>query len=323
VTGLRHRRLLWYAVRRLAVGAVLAIVVSMLMFAATRVLPGDSAQTLLGRNANPTALARVRAELGLDRPVVSQYLSWLGDLLHGDLGTSFASGTPVTQLLAGRTFNTLVLAAIAMVLIIPLSLVLGTVSGIRAGRPVDHVISTATLGAVALPEFVTGTILASVVAVSLKLLPPVSLVPTGSSPLADPKILVLPVITLLVAGIAANSRMVRAGVAEQMASDYVEAARLNGVPESRIIRRHVLRNALAPTVQTFALTAQYLVGGVIVVEAVFQYPGLGSSLTAAVGLRDVVVVQSLGFLIALSYIVINVVADICVVLMIPKLRTTV
>jgi peptide/nickel transport system permease protein len=309
--------------RRLTVGVLIAFVASLLIFVAVRVLPGDGAQALLGRNANPVALDQLRHELGLDRPAPAQYTSWLAGVATGDLGTSFASRTPVTQLLAGRTFNTIVLAGLAMLVIVPVSLALGTLSGIRRGRPLDHAISTGTLAAVALPEFVTGTVLASVIAVSLGLLPPVSLLPTGDSPLSHPEILVLPILTLAISGVAANSRMVRAGVAAEMDSDYVETARLNGLPEGRIVGHHVLRNALAPTVQTFALTAQYLVSGVIVVEAVFQYPGLGSSLVAAVGLRDVAVVQSLGFLIALAYIFLNVAADICVVLLIPRLRTTV
>lgn len=318
--GSRHP-LLWYAFRRLIAGIGLAVAVSMLIFAATQVLPGDSARAILGRQANPVALANLRHQLGLDRSLVRQYASWLWGMMRGDLGTSYASHGPVSQLLAGRTFNTLVLATVALIVIIPLSLVLGALAGVRRGKAVDHVISGLTLGAVAIPDFVTGTLLAAAFAVSLKWFPAVSLVPSGRSPLDAPNILILPIMTLLISGLAANIRMVRAGVATEMESDYVEAARLNGVPEGRIIRRHVFRNALAPSVQTFAMTVQWLVGGVIVVEAVFQYPGIGQSLVSAVGLRDAAVVQSLGFLIALTYIVINILADITVVLLVPRLRT--
>jgi peptide/nickel transport system permease protein len=319
----RHRRhpLLWYGLRRTATGVVLAFFVSLLIFLATQVLPGDSARALLGRQANPTALAQLREQLGLNRPLVNQYGSWLWDLLHGDLGTSYASRGPVSALLGDRIVNTLILAGVALVVIIPLSLVLGVIAGIRRGRPADHVISGATLAAVAVPEFVTGTILAALLAVTWKLLPAVSLVPSGDSPLSHLDILVLPVVALTISGLAANVRMVRGGVVDQMSSEYVEAARLNGIPERRVIRRHVLRNSIAPSIQTFAMTVQWLVGGVIVVESVFQYPGIGQALVAAVGFRDAAVVQSLGFLIALAYIVVNVIADIAVVAVIPKLRT--
>ncbi|MFN8021689.1 MAG: ABC transporter permease [Acidimicrobiales bacterium] len=318
----RRHPLLWYALRRLATGVLLALAVSVLIFAATQVLPGDAARAMLGREANPVALEQLRDQLGLNRPLVEQYGSWLWDLLHGDLGTSYASRGPVTQLLAGRTFNTLVLSLVALVVIVPLSLVLGAIAGVRRGKPIDHAISGTTLAAVAIPEFVVGTLLAALFAVRWGWLPAVSLVPSGGSPLDKPSILVLPVVTLAISGLAANIRMVRAGVATQMSAEYVEAARLNGVPEGRVIRRHVLRNSLAPSIQTFAITVQWLVSGVIVVEAVFQYPGLGNSLVAAVGLRDGAVVQSLGFLIALTYIVVNIVADLAVVLLIPKLRTS-
>ncbi|MBI5088295.1 MAG: ABC transporter permease [Actinobacteria bacterium] len=321
ITRARRHPLLWYAVRRCATGIVLALFVSLLVFLATQVLPGDSARAILGREANPTALAQLREQLGLNRPLVTQYSSWLWDLLHGDLGTSYASRGPVSDLLRDRIANTLILSAAALVIIIPLSLVLGAVAGVRRGKPVDHAISASTLAAVAVPEFVTGTLLAALLAVTWKLLPAVSLVPTGESPLAHLDILVLPVLALTISGLAANVRMVRGGVSDQMTSEYVEAARLNGIPEGRVIRRHVLRNSVAPSIQTFAMTVQWLVGGVIVVESVFQYPGIGQSLVAAVGFRDAAVVQSLGFLIALTYIVVNVIADIAVVSVIPKLRT--
>jgi peptide/nickel transport system permease protein len=314
--------LLVYAIKRVLTGIVLAIAVSLLIFVATQVLPGDAARALLGRQSNPTALANLRRELGLNRPLYRQYSSWLWKLLHGDLGRSYASHGPVTTLLASRTRNTLILAGVALAAIVPFSLLLGAIAGVRKGRIADHLISGSTLAAVAIPEFVVGTVLAAAFAVRWRWFPAVSLIPSGKSPLDKPDILVLPVLTLLISGLAANIRMVRGGVGAQMQADYVEAARLNGVPEGRVIRRHVLRNSVAPSVQTFAMTVQWLVGGVIVVETVFQYPGIGQSLVAAVGLRDGAVVQSLGFLIALTYIVVNIVADLAVVMLIPKLRTS-
>lgn len=314
--------LLTYSTRRLLTGIGLALLVSVLIFVATQILPGDSARAILGREANPVALANLRRELGLDRPLVSQYWSWLSGLFQGDLGTSYASRGPVSDLLAGRIWNSIVLAVVAIIVILPLSLVLGAVAGVRRGRSSDHAISGVTLAAVAVPDFVVGTLLASAFAVTWKLFPAVSIIPTGDSPLDNPKILVLPVVTLVISGLAANIRMVRGGVAAQMDAEHVETARLNGIPERQVVVRHVLRNSIAPSIQTFAMTVQWLVSGVIVVETVFQYPGIGQSLVAAVGLRDAVVVQSLGFMIALTYIVANIIADLAVVLVIPKLRTT-
>ena len=317
----RLHPLLRYAMRRLLAGLLLAWVVSVLVFAATQILPGDAATAILGRRATPEAIASIRAELGLDRPLVAQYAHWLGDFLRGDLGDSFAARMPVTELISGRVWNTVVLAGITIVVMLPLSLALGVLAGVRSGKLSDHVITGTSLGAIALPEFVTGTLLAAFLAISLGWLPPVSIVRPGESPLAQPDVLVLPVVTLLLAGLAYNIRMVRAGVVDVLRSDYVRMARLEGISERRVIWRHVLPNALAPTIQVMALTVLWLVGGVVVVETVFTYPGLGSSLVDAVGVRDLPVVQAIVMYVALLYIAINILADILVVLVIPKLRT--
>ena len=275
---LRRHPLAAYIGRRIGAGLFVALLVSVLVFVGTQVLPGDAANAILGRNATPASLHQVREQLGLDKPVIGQYFTWLGHLLSGNLGTSLAAGEPVSSLISSRIGNSLALAGITLLLLIPISLILGTLAGIRRAGRLDRTISGLTLGAIALPEFITGTFLVLIFAVNLKALPAVSLIPPGSDPLSQPTLLVLPVITLLIASLAYTIRMVRAGVAEVMESEYVQAARLNGVPERRVIRRHVLRNALAPSVQTFALTIQFLIGGVIVVETVFQYPGLGLEL---------------------------------------------
>ena len=216
----------------------------------------------------------------------------------------------------------MVLAGITIVIMLPLSLALGVLAGVRSGKLSDHVITGTSLGAIALPEFVTGTLLAAFLAISLGLLPPVSIIRPGESPLAQPEVLVLPVVTLLLAGLAYNIRMVRAGVMEVLRSDYVRMARLEGIPERRVIWRHVpAQTPSPPTIQVMALTVLWLVGGVVVVETVFTYPGLGGSLVDAVGVRDLPVVQAIVMYVALLYIAINILADILVVLVIPKLRT--
>lgn len=311
----------WFVVRRLAAGVVLLLVVSILVFAATNVLPGDAASAVLGRQATPESLAALREELGLNRSLVEQYLDWIGGVFTGDLGQSLAAQRPVTDVIGDRVLNSLALALLTMVVLVPLSLLLGVLAGIRAGRPADHVISSVSLGIIAVPEFVIGSVLVLVFAVSWKLLPAVSLLPPDTSPFADLTLLVLPAATLVLGGLAYMVRIVRAGVAESMRSDYVEMARLNGTPERRVVVKHAFRNSLAPTVQALALTLQWLVGGVLIVETLFSYPGMGKTLVDAIFQRDLPVVQALGLLIAALYIVINIIADLVVVLLVPRLRT--
>jgi peptide/nickel transport system permease protein len=310
-----------FAFRRTLTGLLGLFAVSVIVFAATQVLPGNAAVQILGRDATPQAVAQLSRQLGLDRSALAQYTSWLTGLLHGNLGRSLAAQEPVSQFIGDRVQNTLILAGVAVALMIPLGLGLGIMAGVRRDRPADHAVTGFTLGAIALPEFVTGALLALLFGVWLKVLPPVSLVTPGSDPLAHPAILVLPVITLLLSGTAYIARMMRAGVIEAMGSDYVEAAVLNGIGRRRIIWKHALRNALAPTVQVLALTVQWLVGGVVVTETIFSYPGLGQGLVQAVQLRDLPVVQAVTMLLAAVYIAINIIADLVVVLLIPKLRT--
>jgi peptide/nickel transport system permease protein len=318
---LRVSPLVGYAGRRVLTGIVLALLVSVLVFLGTQVLPGDAATAILGRNATPAQVHEVRSELGLDRSVPEQYWTWLSGFVTGQFGDSYAADESVAAFIGERVVNSLILALTAILVLVPISLLLGVWAGIRRDRPVDHVISTSTLALIALPEFVTGTLLAIIFAVSLNWLPAVSLVAPGHSPLETPSVLVLPVAALLLAGLAYTVRMLRAGVIEALSAEYVQMARLNGVPERRLIWRYVLPAALAPTVQVLALTLQWLVGGVVVVESVFAYPGIGQGLVDAVIARDVPVVQSIAMLIALLYIAVNIVADLAVVLLIPKLRT--
>jgi peptide/nickel transport system permease protein len=290
------------------------------------VLPGDAASAVLGRTAQPQQLAEMRALMGLDRPGVERYLDWLGRLAVGDLGNSAAgyaagSETPIWDEIKGPLGNTVTLAVIVTVLLVPLALLLGVLAATRVDRPLDHGISVGTLAVVSLPEFIIGSLLIVVFFSWLGLLPPVSLVRPGASPLDNPDALVLPVVTLLGATLAGSTRMVRAGMVEALRSDFVQMARLNGISERRVVLRYGLRNALAPAVQVFAQNIQYLIGGIIVVEYLFSYPGIGKELVDAVAIRDVRVVQSIAFLIAAVYIAINIVADLLVVLLVPKLRT--
>lgn len=312
--------------RRL-VGAVAALLAaSVLIFGAVEVLPGSPASVVLGRGASPAAIRSLTHQMHLDRPAPVRYLNWLAGFVHGDLGDSAvglaqgAKHAPIWPLISGPLKNSAILAAITALVMIPLSLGLGMLAAVRARRPTDHLISLGALAAVSLPEFVVGSLLVALFFVGLHLLPPVALVPPGADPLSHPDKLVLPVVTLLCASLAAGIRMVRVGMFEVLQADYVQAARLNGVSERRVLMRYGLRNALAPSVQVLAQNLQYLVGGIIIVEFVFAYPGIGSQLVNAVSVRDVTVVQSVAMLIAVVYVIINVIADLIVMLLVPKLR---
>jgi peptide/nickel transport system permease protein len=322
----RRRPLLWFVLRRLAAGVATLFVVSVLVFVGTEVLPGDAASAVLGRTASPEQLAEMRELMGLDRPAHERYLDWLGGILTGDLGNSaagYAAGgeLPIWDEIAPKIKNSFILAAVTALLMVPLALVLGVFAAMRAGRPVDHAISLTSLAIISLPEFIIGSLLILVFFSWLDVLPPISLIPPGTNPLSEPKALVLPVLTLLGASLAASIRMVRAGMVEALRSEYVTMARLNGFRERVVVSRYALRNALAPSVQVFAQNIQYLVGGIIVTEYLFNYPGLGKELVDAVAIRDVREVQTIALLVAAFYILLNIVADLLVVILVPKLRT--
>lgn len=316
-----------FLLKRTVAGIATLLVASFLVFLATNALPGNVAETVLGKNANPRTVAHLEAALGLDRPLLSQYFSWLGGVLHGDLGNSAvavargSSEASINSIIGTPLLNSFILGALATLILIPLSLLIGVYTGVRAGKRADHVISTVTLLLGSLPEFVLGTFLVVIFFNQLDLLPPVALA-AGQSPLAEPEALILPIVTLLGVSLAFASRQVRAGMIESVRQDFVTAARLNGLPEGRVMRRYALRNALAPSVQTFAQSIQYLVGGIIVVEAVFAYPGIGQLLVNAVSTRDATEVQAIALVLAAVYIVINILADLLVILLVPKLRTS-
>lgn len=316
-----------FVLRRLAAAVVTLIAATILIFLAVQALPGNVADAVLGRNATPAAVARLSADLGLDRPLPSRYLAWVAGLLHGNLGNStvaVAEGSthaPVSAIIGMPLLNSIELAGVTLVLLIPLGLLLGTLSALRQGRPSDHAISGLALAFGAMPEFLVGTILIVIFFAWLGILPPISQIPDGSSPLAHPNELVLPVLTLLLVSLAFTIRLVRASTIDVLGQDYVGMARLNGVREARVIWKYALRNSLAPSVQAIAQTAQYLIGGIIIVESVFAYPGIGSALVSAVSARDVQEIMDITVLLAAIYIMINLIADLIVMLLVPRLRT--
>jgi len=317
-----------FVVRRLAAGLVTLLVASALIFVATNALPGDVAQVVLGRYATPSRLETLRAKLDLNQPLVVRYGHWLGNAVTGDLGDSavqLANGqgnTPVWHMIRTPLRNSAILALFTVILLIPLSLVAGTAAAVRASRPTDYVLSYSALVVGSLPEFVVGTFLIAVFFSWLNLFPPVALVPPGASPLSNTTALVLPVLTLLAVSLAFSARQIRAGVVEALRQEYVTMARLGGMRERKVLVRYALRNALAPSVQTFAQSIQYLFGGIIVVEALFGYPGIGQLLVQAVSERDFTLIQGITLVLAALYIAINIAADLVVVFLVPKLRTS-
>jgi peptide/nickel transport system permease protein len=316
-----------FIVRRILTGVVTLFVVSVLIFVATNILPGNAVTVILGRNAKPAVVHRLESQLNLTNSVPARYFDWLGGAVHGDFGNSVVAeveskpNTAVSSTLGNPLWNSFVLAALTTVLLIPLTLLLGALAGIKAGRAADHLISFPALVMGGLPEFVMGTILIYVFFNKLNLLPPVALLNPGESPFSNLKALILPVLTLLAVAAGAGVRQVRAGMAETLQQDYIHFARLNGVRERRVLTRYALRNALAPSVQIIAQNLQYLVGGIIIVESVFAYPGIGTYLVNAVTSRDVIEVQAAAVILAALYITINLIADLIVVFLVPKLRT--
>ena len=308
--------------RRIGLGLLTLWLVSLIVFAAVLALPGDAATAILGKEATPDRVAALRDQLNLNDSVISQYFQWLGGLLTGDLGTSAATQEPVSDLLSARVGNSVFLVLVASVVALPLSLLIGVWTAMRRDRPVDHITSTVTLVLAALPEFVIGIALVLLFATSVShVLPAVSLLPPGTHAWEDPKVVVLPAATLVLAVTPYISRIMRGSMVEVLESEYVTMARLKGLPERTVIWRHAVPNAIVPAIQVTALQLAWMAGGVVVVEFVFQYPGIGAALVDAVALRDMPVVQTVTMLAAGIYVGLNLLADIATILVTPKLRT--
>ncbi|MDP9400408.1 MAG: ABC transporter permease [Actinomycetota bacterium] len=308
--------------RRLALGVLTLWLVSILVFGATLALPGDAAQAILGREATPERLEALRRQLNLNEPVLTQYVKWLTGIVTFDLGQSAATRAPVSELLSARVGNSLFLVLVSAAVAIPTSILLGVWTAMRRDRAVDHVISTTSLVLAALPEFVIGIALILIFATGLsQLLPAVSLLGPGTRAWEDPRVVVLPAATLVLAVVPYISRIMRGSMVEVLESEYVTMASLKGLPRRRVIWRHAVPNAIVPAIQVTALQLAYLAGGVVIVEVVFSYPGIGQALVEAVSNRDMPVVQAVTMLIAGIYVGLNLLADVATILVTPKLRT--
>lgn len=306
--------------QRTGISVALLLAMSLLIFAGTELLPGDVAESVLGQSATPEALANMRQELGLDRPAAQRYLAWLAGLVQGDLGTSLSGRQPIAEMISGRLGNTLFLAALAALVSVPLAILLGLIAVLYRGGWVDKLISMATLTAISLPEYFIGYALIMVFSITLGVLPSDAIV-YGDMGLGSRLIsMVLPCATLALVVLAHMMRMTRAALIGVISSPYVETAELKGLPPFRILTRHVLPNAVSPIITVVVLNMAYLVVGVVVVEVVFVYPGLGQLLVDHVSKRDVPVVQAIGLIFAATYIVLNLSADILAIVTNPRLR---
>lgn len=306
--------------KRLLSGLATLLIVSAMVFAGTELLPGDVAEAILGQQATPEAVAAIRRELDLDRPAPARYLDWLSGCLRGDFGRSLANGREIGELVSGRLGRSLTLAAVAALIAIPLAVGLGLVAALYEDRLTDKGISAATLAFVSMPEFLVGYMLLYVFAVELGWLPALSRFTDAMSPWDRLHALVLPCTTLALVVSAHTMRLTRTAVLSVMTRPYIEMAELKGATRRRIILRHALPNVLSTVLNIVLLTLAYLVVGVVVVEAVFSYSGMGKLMVDAVSKRDVPLVQACGLIFAGVYVTLNVGADVLAILANPRRR---
>jgi peptide/nickel transport system permease protein len=306
--------------RRLGLGLFTLFVISVLVFFAIQLLPGDPASAILGQGATQESLTAFRHELGLDRPPLTRYLLWAWGLFHGDLGHSLANGRAVAELIGDRLRATVFLAAASAAIAMPVGVALGVFATLMRGRVGDSLTSTLSLIAISFPEFFIAYILVAIFSVELGWLPAVSFIEAGQTLGQSLVSIALPAITLSLTVIAYVMRMTRAALMNVLTAPYIEMAHLKGAPPFAIVVRHALPNALAPIINVVLLNLAYLIVGVVVVEVVFVYPGLGQLLVDSVSKRDLPVVQACCMIFAAIYVALNLLADILAILANPRLR---
>jgi len=312
-------------VLRLVIGRILLslltlLIVSIVIFAVIEVLPGDVASRVLGRDATPESLALLREKLHLNDPAPMRYLRWLGGILQGDFGQALTSARPITEILAPRIVNTGLLSLYAFLIYVPLALIPALVQAIRRDRPVDHVLSVINLVLLSIPDFLLGTLLLIAFVVMIPLLPAVSLLDENSTAVQYLRAMTLPAVTLAIVMAIAAVRMLRDNLIEVLDSEYVRMAELKGLSPRAVLLRHALPNALVPTLNVTAINLGYLIGGVVIVEKVFSYPGFGRLLVDSLQLRDVPLVEATVLIAAVVYVGANLLADLGAILLNPRLR---
>ena len=312
-----------YILRRLLLLIVTLLITSALIFGLTQLLPGDVARLLLGREASPQALEAFREQFGLNDPVPVQYVNWLMGFISGDWGQSFSSGNPdVRPLVLARLGNSMRLALLTLVLSIPLSIALGVLAALRENSLIDSIISVVSLSVVGLPEFGTGLVLINIFALGLGVFPATAPVRETYTLAEWLRVLFLPALTATLVLLGYITRMTRAGVIDELKKPYVRTAVLKGLPAHVVIFKHVLRNALLPTITVIAISFGWLIGGLVVIENVFNYPGLGALLVEAVRQKNIPLLQAIVMMTVLAFAIANLIADLLYALLNPRIRLT-
>ena len=312
--------MLRYVARRLVFMLLTLLAASLVIFFVTQMLPGDVATMIIGRFATPEALARLRAELGLDRPAYIQYLDWLRHFVTGDWGKSLSTGSPIQPMVMERLRNSALLGAMGMVMSVPLAIALGVIAALKRNSWIDHLISVSALALVGLPEFVTGLFLIGIFALGLQWLPASSTIDPDAGFLEALPKLILPSMTITFVMLAYVARMTRSSTIEVLKTDYTRTAFLKGLPRREVLVKHVLRNALLPTVTIVAISIGWLIGGLIVTETVFGYPGIGRLLLFAIQRRDLPLIQAVTMLIVAIFSLSNLIADVLYAYLNPRIR---
>lgn len=309
-----------FLLKRLALIGLVLVFVSILIFGIVNVLPGDVAAAVLGSEATPQQLEVMRQKLGLNRPLHERYLNWVGGLLRGDLGLSLRLDTPIAPLLWQRLKNSAVLAGFSLLTGVPFSVLLGVVAGVRHGGILDRLISVVTVTAVSIPEYVMGIAFILAFALYWPVLPASSLIDPSSNPIDSFKVLLLPALTLTLRTMAHISQLTRTTMIEVLETNYVRTARLKGLPEWQVIFKHAMRNALLPTITVIGMNLGWMLGGLVIVESVFSYPGVGQLMVEAVNYRDVPMIQATVLLVAFAYAFGNLLADVAYAYLNPRIR---
>jgi len=307
-------------VKRLALGLVTIIVISLLIFVGVEALPGDLAEAILGQEATPETVAAFRKELKLDLPPHVRYFAWLGGFMKGDLGNSLANGRPIADLIGWRFANTIFLSSVAAAISVPIAVILGILAALYRNTLFDKIISTITLSTISFPEFFVAYILIALFSVQIVLFPSISNINDQMPFWEKIYAIILPCLTLALVVIAHMMRQTRAAIINILASPFIEMARLKGLKNMRVIVLHAFPNALSPVINVIALNLAYLVVGVVIVEVVFVYPGLGQLLVDSVSKRDIPVVQASGLIFAATYVSLNLLADVLSIISNPRLR---
>ena len=309
-----------YLLRRLGLGIVTLWILSLIVFFAGQILPGNPARAILGPLAAPSAVRALNHQLGVDRPLVTQYLGWLGGLLHGYMGKSYAYQAPVEPFIRAALANSAKLAALALVIIIPLGILGGVIAALNYGGVLDRVISLTGSSAATVPEFVSGIVVIVLFGVTLKVLPVTAAAGAGAPFLTQLRYLILPAVPLVLVLFGYIARMARAGTIEALESDYARTATLKGLKRGVVIRRHVLRNSLLPTITVIATQTGYLIGGLVVVETLFNYQGVGKLIFSAATSKDFPMLEAGVLTIGVVYMVATLVADLLTFSLNPRLR---